>query len=370
MPTVTRWKLSGSTTSIAPADVRVRGDSAAGLAGLTTLGVGGPAARLVTAETADEIVAAVAEADKAGEPVLLLGGGSNLVVADAGWPGVVVLLRSRGVEQRRDGDTVSLTVQGGEPWDDLVARVVADGLAGIECLAGIPGLAGATPVQNVGAYGQEVAETVTAVRVWDRQARRIADLSPAECRFGYRDSRFKHSDRYVVLAVTFALPAQPLSRPVRYAELARALGVGVGEPAKLAEVRDAVLALRRGKGMVLDPDDPDTASVGSFFTNPVLSPPALAAFEARLPPATGYPRWPADGGTKLSAAWLIEHSGFGKGYGTGPVRLSTKHTLALTNRGGASTEDVLALAREVRDGVQARYGVTLTPEPLLVGVAL
>jgi UDP-N-acetylmuramate dehydrogenase len=340
------------------------------LAELTTLRVGGLAARVVAAESAEAIVAAVAGADAVGEPVLLVGGGSNLVVADAGWPGVVVLLRSRGVEERRDGDTVWVTVQAGEPWDDLVARVVADGLAGIECLAGIPGLAGATPVQNVGAYGQEVAETVTAVRVWDRQARRIVDLSPAECGFAYRDSRFKRSDRYVVLAVTFALSAQPLSRPVRYAELARVLGVAAGEAAKLGEVRDAVLALRRGKGMVLDPDDPDTASVGSFFTNPVLSPTALAAFEARLAPGTGYPRWPAAGGAKLSAAWLIEHSGFGKGYGNGRVRLSSKHTLALTNRGGASTEEVLSLAREVRDGVQARYGVRLIPEPLLVGVAL
>jgi len=341
------------------------------LAELTTLRVGGPAARVVTAETADGIVAAVREADAAGEPVLLVGGGSNLVVADEGWLGVAVLLRSRGVETRRGGDRVELTVQAGEPWDDLVARAVADGLAGIECLAGIPGLAGATPVQNVGAYGQEVAETITAVRVWDRPATAIRDLTPAECGFAYRDSLFKHSDRYVVLAVTFGLAAQSLSAPIRYAELARALGVAVGEQAKPGEVRDAVLGLRRAKGMVLDADDPDTVSVGSFFTNPVLSPAALAAFEARLAPATPYPSWPAPGGgTKLSAAWLIEHSGFGKGYGDGRVRLSTKHTLAVTNRGGASTEEVLALAREVRDGVRGQYGVTLTPEPLLVGVSL
>jgi UDP-N-acetylmuramate dehydrogenase len=341
------------------------------LAELTTLGVGGPVARLVEAHSAAEIVAAVREADAAGEPVLLVGGGSNLVVADEGWPGVAVLLRSRGVESRRDGATVALTVQAGEPWDDVVARAVADGLAGIECLAGIPGLTGATPVQNVGAYGQEVAETITAVRVWDRQAAAIADLTPAECGFGYRDSRFKHSDRHVVLAVTFALRRQPLSAPIRYAELARRLGVAVGEQAAVGEVRDAVLGLRRGKGMVLDPADRDTASVGSFFTNPVLSPAELAAFEARLAAGTGYPCWPTgNGGTKLSAAWLIEQSGFGKGYGNGRVRLSTKHTLALTNRGGASTAEVLALARKVRDGVRARYGVTLGPEPLLVGVTL
>jgi len=341
------------------------------LAELTTLRVGGPAARLVTAASAMEIVAAVGAADAAAEPVLLLGGGSNLVVADAGWPGVVVLLRSRGVRVDRVDDRVELTAQAGEPWDDLVARVVADGLAGVECLAGIPGLTGATPVQNVGAYGQEVADTIVGVRVFDRHTGGVGDLPPAECGFGYRDSRFKHSDRYVVLAVTFGLRAQPLSGPIRYVELARALGIRVGEQAKLGEVRDAVLGLRRGKGMVLDPDDPDTASVGSFFTNPVLSPSALAAFEARLPPGTPYPSWPAGaGGSKLSAAWLIEHSGFGKGYGTDRVRLSGKHTLALTNRGGAGAAEVLALAREIRAGVHARYGVTLTPEPLLVGVAL
>jgi UDP-N-acetylmuramate dehydrogenase len=341
------------------------------LAELTTLGVGGPAARVVEAATEAEIVAAVAGADAAGEPVLLLGGGSNLVVADEGWPGVVVLLRSRGVEARPSGDRVELTVQAGEPWDELVHRLVADGLAGVECLAGIPGLAGATPVQNVGAYGQEVAETITAVRLWDRRAGAVRELPAHECGFAYRDSVFRHSERYVVLAVTFALSTQPLSSPVRYAELAGALGVHIGEPAKLADVRDAVLGLRRGKGMVLDPGDPDTASVGSFFTNPVLGPDALRAFVARLPPGARYPSWPAPGGgTKLSAAWLIERTGFGKGYGSGRVRLSGKHTLALTNRGGASAAEVLALAREIRDGVRDRFGVTLHPEPRLVGVEL
>jgi UDP-N-acetylmuramate dehydrogenase len=345
------------------------------LAELTTLRVGGPPARMVPAESAAEIASAVAEADAGGEPVLLVGGGSNLVVADRGWPGLALLLRSRGVAVRRDGPTVTLTVQAGEPWDDLVARAVADGLAGVECLAGIPGLAGATPVQNVGAYGQEVSQTITAVQVWDRRAGAVRDLTPAECGFRYRDSVFKHSDRYVVLSVTFALaarpPGRPLAEPIRYPELARALDVPLGRRAKLGEVRDAVLGLRRSKGMVLDPSDPDTASVGSFFTNPVLSPAALAEFEARLPPPGGYPSWPAeDGGTKLSAAWLIERTGFGKGYGHGPARLSTKHTLAVTNQGGASTADIVALAREIRDGVRARFGVALRPEPLLVGVTL
>jgi UDP-N-acetylmuramate dehydrogenase len=261
-------------------------------------------------------------------------------------------------------------VQAGEPWDDVVAGLVAEGLAGIECLSGVPGLSGATPVQNVGAYGQEVAETITSVRVYDRRTREVRDLAPDECGFAYRDSRFKHSDRHVVLAVTFGLREQPLSGPVRYAELARKLDVAVGEVAKLGDVRDAVLDLRRGKGMVLDPDDPDTASVGSFFTNPVLTADQLVAFEARLAPGTAYPSWAADSGTKLSAAWLIEHSGFGKGYGGGRARLSGKHTLAITNRGGATADDVLALAREIHGGVRGRYGVTLAPEPLLVGITL
>jgi UDP-N-acetylmuramate dehydrogenase len=347
------------------------------LAGFTTLRLGGPAGRLVEAGGAAEIVDAVRSADAAGEPVLLVGGGSNLVVADAGWPGVAVLLRSRGVAvQRTRGGTgggtggVRLTVQAGEPWDEVVARTVAEGLAGIECLAGIPGLAGATPVQNVGAYGQEVADTITGVRVWDRVAGAVRDLSAADCGFDYRDSVFKHADRFVVLAVTFALTEQALSGPVRYPELAAALGVAVGEAAKLPDVREAVLALRRGKGMVLDPADHDTWSVGSFFTNPILGPAQLAEFEATLPAGTRCPSWPAGGGTKLSAAWLIERAGFGKGYGAGPVRVSTKHTLALTNRGGATTADLLTLARELRDGVRARSGVTLTPEPLLVGVTL
>ena len=336
------------------------------LAELTTLRLGGPARALVEAATAAELADAVRAADEHGEPMLLVGGGSNLVVADAGWPGTVVLVRSRGIAVEADGDTRTLTVEAGEPWDGLVARAVAEGWAGVEALSGIPGLVGATPVQNVGAYGQEVAETVTRVDVYDRAARATRQLSPAECRFGYRDSLFKHTDRYVVLRVVFALTASDKSGPLRYAELARA----VGEVAPLADVRSAVLALRRGKGMVVDPDDPDTWSAGSFFTNPVLDPAAVAAFEARLEPATAYPSWPAGDGRKLSAAWLIDRAGFAKGYGAGPVRISAKHTLALTNRGGGRAADLVALAREVRDGVAARFGVELRPEPRLVGVAL
>jgi UDP-N-acetylmuramate dehydrogenase len=340
------------------------------LAPLTTLRLGGPAGRLVEAAAAEEIVEAVAAADATGEPVLLLGGGSNLVVADDGWPGLVVLLRSRGVHVAADGDGRTLAVEAGEPWDDLVARAIAEGWAGLECLAGIPGLTGATPVQNVGAYGQEVAETICLVSAYDREAGEVVEMTPADCRFGYRDSLFKHTDRYVVLRVTFALRATDKSGPVRYAELARALGVEVGEVAPLREVREAVLSLRRGKGMVVDPADPDTWSVGSFFTNPVLDAAGLASFEARLDPGTAYPSWPADGGRKLSAAWLIERSGFRKGHGGKSVRVSSKHTLSLTHRGGGSTAELLALAREVRDGVRDRFAVTLVPEPRLVGVTV
>jgi UDP-N-acetylmuramate dehydrogenase len=340
------------------------------LAPLTTLRLGGPAARLVVAADAGQIVEAVAAADAAGDRVLLLGGGSNLVVADDGWPGTVVVLRGRGVAVTADGDRRLVTAQAGEPWDELVTRTVAEGWAGIECLAGIPGLTGATPVQNVGAYGQEVSEIVAAVSAYDRERGKVRQLTAADCGFGYRHSVFKTTERYVVLAVTFTLRAAEKSAPVRYAELARALGVEVGEVAPLADVPAAVLALRRGKGMVVDDDDPDTWSVGSFFTNPVLDDAALAAFEARLDPRATYPSWPAEGGRKLSAAWLIERTGFRKGYGGDAVRLSSKHTLALTHRGGGSTAELVALAREIREGVLARFSVTLEPEPRLVGIRL
>jgi UDP-N-acetylmuramate dehydrogenase len=336
------------------------------LAGLTTLRLGGPARTLVEAASAGELVGAVRAADDAGEPMLLLGGGSNLVVGDEGWPGRVVRIRSRGIAVEGEGDTRTVTVEAGEPWDALVARAVAGGWAGIEALSGIPGLVGATPVQNVGAYGQEVADTIARVEAYDRQTGEVRELDPAGCRFGYRDSLFKHTDRYVVLRVAFRLRVSDKSGPLRYAELARA----VGDIAPLGDVREAVLALRRGKGMVLDDADPDTWNAGSFFTNPVLDAAAVVAFEARLEPGTTYPSWPADGGRKLSAAWLIERAGFTRGYGEGPVRISGKHTLALTHRGNGSAAQLVALAREIRDGVAARFGVQLRPEPRLVGVAL
>jgi UDP-N-acetylmuramate dehydrogenase len=335
----------------------------------TTLRLGGPAARLVEARTEAELVDAV----RTDEPVLLLAGGSNVVVGDDGYPGRVVLIRTRGVDVARSGDRVRLTAAAGEPWDELVAVTVAEGYAGLECLAGIPGSTGATPIQNVGAYGQEVAETIDAVRVYDRVADAVCTLPAVDCGFAYRTSLFKHNDRYVVLAVEFALTAAAHSTPVRYAELARTLGVRVGERAPLDAVREAVLKLRAGKGMVLDPVDPDTYSVGSFFTNPVLDPAGFAALRERAAGLGEPPAWPgADGAVKTSAAWLIERAGFGRGYGhpgTG-VAISGKHTLALTNRGSGSTRALLDLAREVRDGVRDRFGVELHPEPVLVGCAL
>lgn len=329
------------------------------LSELTTLRVGGPAREFRRATTEEQLIAEVREADRSGVPLLLIGGGSNLLVSDEGFDGLVLQIASRGVDEAAG----RFEVAAGEPWDELVARTVAEGYAGIEALSGIPGSVGATPVQNVGAYGQEVAQVIERVRVLDRATGEVRDLGPQECGFGYRDSRFKQAPgAFVVLSVVFALVRSGRSRPVRYGELARRLGVAVGESVELADVREAVLALRRGKGMVLDPEDHDTWSAGSFFTNPVVSP-------DRLP--KGAPAFPAENGlVKTSAAWLIEHSGFGRGYGTGPARLSTKHTLALTNRGGARAADLLALARRIRDGVREATGITLVPEPVLVGCSL
>lgn len=322
------------------------------LAPLTTLRLGGPAQRLVEAHSEDELVQAVRE-----RPALLLAGGSNVVIADDGVPGTVVLVRTRGVE--RDGDL--LVVQAGEPWDELVARCVADGLQGFECLSGIPGSTGATPIQNVGAYGQDVSETVAWVRVYDRETDRVETKSAAECGFDYRTSVFKYRDRWTVLAVAFRLRESAESGPLRYAELARTLGVPVGARAPLADVREAVLGLRRGKGMVIDPADPDSVSAGSFFTNPILTHAEWAA----LPDAPAFPE--PDGRIKTSAAWLIERAGFTRGYGEGRAGISSKHTLALVNRGGATTAELMGLAREIAAGVRARFGIDLAPEPVLVG---
>ena len=328
------------------------------LSSYTTLGLGGPAASMVTAYDEAEILSALRGVSG---PVLVLGGGSNLVVGDCGFDGTVVRIASKGITTTLDGDDVLLEVAAGEEWDPLVAMTVADHLAGMECLAGIPGLVGATPVQNVGAYGQDVSQTVMSVRAYDRDADQVLTLR--DCGFAYRRSRFKaEAPRWVVLSVIYRLADSSMSKPIRYAELAHALGVEVGEVAPLAEVRDAVLSLRRGKGMVLDPDDADSRSAGSFFTNPLLDPSDVPA---------GAPSYPgADGRVKVPAAWLIEHAGFGKGYVDGPAGISSKHTLALVNRGGAKTADLVRVARAVRDGVRDTFGIELVPEPVLVGVEL
>ncbi|MDT0346059.1 UDP-N-acetylmuramate dehydrogenase [Streptomyces sp. DSM 44938] len=343
------------------------------LAPLTTLRLGGPADRLVTAVTDDEVVAAVVEADAAGTPLLIIGGGSNLVIADAGFRGTALRVATTGF----DLDGTRLTLAAGENWSAAVARTVEAGLAGLECLAGIPGSAGATPIQNVGAYGQEVAAVLTEVIAYDRAERAVCAIPADDCGFAYRHSRFKADPgRFVVLRVRFELEdAGGLSAPIQYAEAARLLGVEPGERVPAATARDAVLKLRTGKGMVLDPEDHDTWSAGSFFTNPVLEQAEFADFRDRvahrLGPDVTPPAYPAgEGRTKTSAAWLIDRAGFAKGYGTGPARISGKHTLALTNRGGATTADLLALAREVRDGVRDAFGVTLVNEPVTVDVSL
>lgn len=350
------------------------------LAPLTTLGVGGPARSLAVCEADELVIERARAADRAGEPLLVLGGGSNVVVADRGFRGVVIQLATRGVEFREAGaGRVELEAAAGERWDDLVAACVARGLAGVECLSGIPGLVGATPIQNVGAYGQQVSDCIRSVRVYDRRTERVCALDPTACRFSYRSSLFKREarDRYIVLSVGFALrrgdPAPP-----RYGELSRALQARCGGRAvSLQDVREAVLQLRRAKSMVIDPADPDSRSVGSFFVNPVVAPEAADVVErsARELRALGeqerMPRYPAgDGKVKLAAAWLIERAGFRRGYLHGRpdgAALSRRHALAIVNRGAASASDVIALARELRAGVRDRFGVELQPEPVLVG---
>jgi UDP-N-acetylmuramate dehydrogenase len=334
----------------------------------TTLRLGGFASRLATATHQNELVEIIRATPG---DLFVLAGGSNVVIGDSGVVSTVVLVRSTGIAASGVGPEVLLTVEAGQPWDDVVALCVAEGLSGIECLSGIPGSSGATPIQNVGAYGQDVSETIHSVRVLDRPRDEVLELSPSECGFAYRTSRFKHQERFVVLAATFELRRDPLSAPIRYAELARALDCELGARVPLSQVRAAVLALRASKGMVLDPTDPDTYSVGSFFTNPVLPAADFAVLRDRA--GTAPPSWPgADGSIKVSAAWLIEQAGFGKGYDGGHhgVAVSSKHTLALTNRGTGTTEALLALAREIRDGVVKAFDVELHPEPVLVGCRL
>jgi UDP-N-acetylmuramate dehydrogenase len=413
------------------------------LSRFTTLGLGGPARRFVVAGTDEEIIAAVRAADQRGEPLLVLGGGSNLLISDNGFPGTVIQVATKGVHRMTGPDgagldraspdeagpgrpapgaPVTLTVAAGEEWDTVVGSCVAADLAGLECLSGIPGLTGATPIQNVGAYGQEVADTITRVRAYDRATDQVVDLAAADCGFGYRTSAFKRSitapavtGRFVVLGVTFQLTSDRLSRPVRYAELAGALDLDADRTnqggrdrggrdrggrdrggrdrsgphqaarAPLGDVRSAVLRLRRRKGMVLDPGDPDSRSAGSFFTNPVLDAGQFATLRRvvneRCGPGVPIPQFPAGPGqVKVPAAWLIGQAGFQKGYEhaapadgkrPGPAaHISTKHTLALVNPGGASAAEVVGLAREIRDRVHDIFGVELASEPVLVGISL
>lgn len=354
------------------------------LSDLTTLRVGGEVVRYEQTECEADLLAVVREADEAGLPLLVLGGGSNLLASDDPFPGVVVRDQRRGLTVRESSACggADIVVPAGEVWDDLVLRAIAEGWSGIEALSGIPGSVGATPIQNVGAYGHEVGEVLAFVRTWDRERAAIRTFAHSELGLGYRTSIFKRtmaqqgldgegrvwspSPRHVVLEVGLQMPLATRSAPVAYAELARTLGVEVGERVESSQVRDAVLGLRRAKGMVLDDGDHDTWSAGSFFTNPVLTPAQAEGLPADAP------RFPMPGGlVKSSAAWLISHSGFERGHGLpGPASLSTKHSLALTNRGGANAADVVALAREVRDGVERVFGVWLEPEPVLVGLSI
>lgn len=335
------------------------------LAPFTTLGVGGAARYFAAVESDVSLAEALAWAQAQAAPVWILGGGSNLVVADGGVAGLVVHMRMKGREASPDGaGHVLVTAAAGESWDDLVLWTTRQGLVGIECLSGIPGQVGSTPIQNVGAYGQEVGDVVQRVRAMDRQTGRTVDFSAAECRFGYRDSRFKSEepDRYVVLSVSYRLKTQAAPE-IRYAELGRQLAhAGMAEPSA-GQVREAVLALRRTKSMVLDSRDPNTRSAGSFFTNPLVTA-DMAERVAEIAGDAKTPRFPqADGRVKLSAAWLIQHAGFEKGSRQGAVGLSSNHTLAIVCHEGATAQDVVALAHTLRRGVWERFGVTLVPEP-------
>lgn len=377
---------SEPTATVPPVrTTRYRGNT---LAEMTTIGVGGPVAEVVNASTEAEIVDAVSTADAEGRPVLVVGGGSNILASDEPFDGVVVHDTRSAIETLMEDSCggAEMRITAGTPWDEAVVYAIEHGWMGLEALSGIPGSVGAAPVQNIGAYGQEVAETLAQVRTWDRQTGQFRTLFLSDMKFGYRDSILKRSiagasPRWVVLAVTFHMRRATLSRPIGYGQLARTLGVEIGERAPSSDVRAAVLELRASKGMVLDDADRDTYSLGSFFTNPVLSEEQAALLPPEAP-RFGVARHDAvnqigaaaptiPGQVKTSAAWLIDHAGFKPGYNMpGPAALSTKHCLALTNRGGASGEDIAALAREIRDGVRDKFGVTLVPEPVLVGLQI
>jgi UDP-N-acetylmuramate dehydrogenase len=349
----------------------------------TTLGVGGPADAFVEVADVASLADALAEAEAHNSRVLVLGGGSNVVVADEGFRGTVVHIAMKGLRMEKHGDGALVHVAAGEDWCSFVSGCVAEGLSGTECLSGIPGLAGATPVQNVGAYGQEVRDTIVSVTVWDRQGRSALEMAPDECNFGYRTSLFKATSRYVVTKVTFSLQRSQLSAPLRYTELAERLGAKPGSRAGLEETAQAVIELRTSKGMVLGTGGPDSRSAGSFFVNPVLDEVQMSELVKLAPDV---PRFPSDraGGAgaagagstpaavswKVPAAWLVERAGFVRGYRKGGAAISSRHTLALTVCDGGTAADLLALAREVRDAVREAFGVWLVPEPVLVGAHL
>jgi UDP-N-acetylmuramate dehydrogenase len=337
------------------------------LAPLTTFGIGGTARYYIHARSEDMALDAVEIAEQLNVPLFVLGGGSNLLVADSGFPGLVLKVGIDGIDWMSDSDEVIVTSGAAEDWDHLVSACVDRDLAGIECLSGIPGTVGGTPVQNIGAYGQEVSDVMMSVRAYDRLARRVTELSRADCRFSYRSSIFNTTsrDRYIVMRVTYRLRRG--GRPtLSYADVRRYFGQEIEDPS-LAQVRRAVLEIRASKAMLLRAGDPDCRSAGSFFKNPILSEDAFASLELVAAGET-VPRYPfAPGKVKTAAAWLIERAGFKKGYTSGRAGLSEKHTLALVNKDGASAEDILRVAREIRSGVENRFGIRLVPEPVFVG---
>ncbi|MDP9801365.1 UDP-N-acetylmuramate dehydrogenase [Arcanobacterium wilhelmae] len=366
---------SGDIPPVFPAQSNRIGAEPASLADLTTMGVGGTISRYVEAHTREELIAAIREADSAGVPLLVLGGGSNILASDEPFEGVVVRDMRSGIETvMEDGcGGAQMRALAGTPWDDVVRYAIEHEWRGLEALSGIPGAVGAAPVQNIGAYGQELADTFAAATTYDRETGQIKTLFLTDMKFSYRDSILKqsiaqwgYSPRWIVLDVLFHMFRGSMSAPIKYGQLAGALGVEVGQTAPAWQVRETVLALRASKGMVLDDSDRDTFSCGSFFTNPILP----AGVAATLPPEA--PRYSAgEGLVKTSAAWLIDHAGFPKGFAVGErASLSTKHTLALTNRGGATSADIRQLARHIQEGVRAAYGVDLHPEPVVLGETL
>jgi UDP-N-acetylmuramate dehydrogenase len=341
------------------------------LAPLTTFRVGGPARYFIDAHSEHDVSEALSFAFARKLPLFVLGGGSNLLVSDEGWPGLVMKVCVAGVEFEGDSQKMLFHAGAGENWDDLVALAVSKNCGGIECLSGIPGTVGGTPVQNVGAYGQEVSETITHLRVLEITTGKLIDMSNGDCGFSYRSSFFNttHRNEYVVLEVSYRLQRNGQPR-IEYADLKKFFAAHPEEPT-LQQVRDDVRSIRRSKAMLIVDGDEDCRSAGSFFKNPIISMAEanrVQALAEKRAPGKALPRYPAaDGQVKLAAAWLVEQSGFAKGYSRGPVGLSRKHTLAIVNRGGATAKDILALKDEIEEKIFDVWGVALQPEPVFVG---